>query len=80
MIEFRFYLLPTNKQKLFMFAVHRMRNGSKIRMGPLSELNYEMTSKVTLLIFLCRKNDIRIHISSCFSANQNYIQPVDGDA
>lgn len=33
-----------------MFAVKRMQNGAKIRMGPLSEINFQMISKVRPLI------------------------------
>ena len=44
--RFPFYLMPTEKQKLLAMVVSRMQNGAKIKMGPLSELNYATATQV----------------------------------
>lgn len=44
--QFPHYLLPTNKQKLYVLILGRVQNAQKISIGPLSELDYAMVTKV----------------------------------
>lgn len=47
--RFKFYLLPTNKQKMFALILNRMQNGAKIQMGPFRKLDYEAATQVRIV-------------------------------
>lgn len=53
LLQFPHYLLPSNKQKMFVMLLNRVQNPGNISIGPFSELNYEMITKVS--------NDICFH-------------------
>lgn len=44
--RFPHYLLPLDQQKLYILLLVRVQNAHKISIGPFSELNYAMATKV----------------------------------
>lgn len=46
--EFPFYKLPLIKQRLIVLGLGRVQNAQKITIGPFSELNYAMSTKVSI--------------------------------
>lgn len=42
--------MPMSKQLILSKLLHRMQNGLRLTIGPLSELNYEMGSYVSLIL------------------------------
>lgn len=45
------YKMPIKHQKKLLCAIHYIQNGAVLTMGPLGELDFEMTSRVTTILF-----------------------------
>lgn len=50
--SFSWYLLPTSEQKMLGYTLHRLQNSGVLTIGPLSELDHEMTAQVNTIFSL----------------------------
>lgn len=50
------YMLPINKQKMLIIILKHVQNAPKVCLGPFSEMNYEMITKVWISFFLLYGN------------------------
>lgn len=71
--EFPFYKLPLIKQKLIVLSLGRVQNSQKITIGPFSELNYEMSTKVMIQLNKSNShlNTFDIYFLYIFSVDEN---------
>lgn len=71
--EFPHYILPIKKQKMLIIILKYVQNAPKVCIGPFSELNYEMITKVWFPFFLLdERYSTNVTVYICYRRSWHY--------